>query len=162
VDTITAEQNSAGVLCPAEAVQGSVDIYVEVSDVGCAGVTSPPTVTVAGIGQATLVGSAGSTYHYTVTVLPTTANGPHAITIDVEDALGNTDSIAGPDLCVDKNQITGTVEFVTINNAAYVLTRDVVFKATDAGGAVLASWTVPVTFTNASGLASGAYNLTHV
>ncbi|GMU20281.1 MAG: hypothetical protein AMXMBFR13_03780 [Phycisphaerae bacterium] len=150
--------------CPAEAAQGVVDISVAVIDVGCAGVTTPPTVTVAGIGTATFVTGVGNTYHYSVAVTSTTANGPHAITVDAADALGNAAQSTSTMLCVNKNQITGTVEFDTFSSVSYNVTRDVVFKATDAGGTVLATWTVPVTFTNAGppGLASGGYTLTHV
>lgn len=186
ISNVQAAQNSASVLCPltrraasplldanaspscqgcpAEAVQGVVALSVDVTDVGCAGVSTPPAVTVAGIGAASFVTAAGNTYHYTVTVTSATANGLHAITVDAVDALGNASQLTGPTLCVDKNQITGTVEFDTFSSASYSVTRDVVFTATDAGGTVLATWNVPVTFTNAGppGLASGSCTLTHV
>jgi hypothetical protein len=119
-------------------------------------------VDVAGIGSASYIGVSGDTYHYQVTVLSSTANGSHQITVTAADALGNSATDASQSICVDKNQVTGTVSMQTRSTASYAFARDVLFTATDSGGAVLKTWTVTVSFTNAAEAASGTYSLTEV
>ena len=167
ISNIRAEQPvGTSVLCGSgnNAVQGVVDIFVDVVDPGCATLVVPPTVEVAGITPVDYVGVVGDTYHYQVTVLPTTGNGSHTITVSAQDSLGNSSSDNSKSVCVDKNQVTGTVSFGTLSSESYSVTRDVVFIATDAGGGVLKTWTIPVLFTNDTGtqVASGTYKLTLV
>jgi hypothetical protein len=140
ISNITASQNSSSVLCPNEAVQGVVDIYVDVVDNGCAGLVAPPTVTVDGISPVTYVDVAGATFHYQVAVVATTSNGSHMITVDAVDTLGNSSSDSGSSICVDKTQITGQVELESFVGVS----RAVTFVAT---GGVTKTWTQTLSFT---------------
>jgi hypothetical protein len=151
IGAITAEQNGASVLCPAVAVQGTVDIYVEVTDGGCAGLVVPPAVTVDGIGSASYVDVSGDTYHYTVDVLASTANGAHAIRVNAEDTLGNAGADDSAEICVNKNQISGRVELDSFTGAA----RTVRFVAS---GGSPASWELSLSFTGGI----GSYTLVNV
>lgn len=162
ISNIRAEQSGSSVLCgEGYAVQSFFDIYVDVEDPGCADLVTPPTVTIDGISPVVPQGNSGNTYHYKAEVISTTDNGSHTITVNAEDSLGNASSDNSKAVCVDKNQVTGTVSFSTLSTASYSFTRNVVFVATDAGGTVLKSWTIPVDFTNDTGtkVASGEYKL---
>jgi hypothetical protein len=163
ISNVVVEQGGASVLCGnGVAVQGLVDLYVDVVDSGCSPLVVPPTVDVAGL-TVSYVDVSGGTYHYQVTVDATTANGAHAITVDAADVLGHASQDTSSALCVDKNQITGTVSFATLTSASYTVIRDVMFKATDVGG-VVGTWTVPVSFINdtVTKVATGSYVLTNV
>jgi hypothetical protein len=165
ISAVVVKQGGTTLVCPAEAVQGAVDIYVTATDAGCAGFDQTNlSVSVAGITPVTYVDKAGDVYHFQATVVAATANGSHAITVGAQDALGNAAaSNTGASICVNKTQIAGTVSFDTASSAAYSCTRDVVFKATNSGGTVLKTWTVSLTFTNAASVAtSGTYTLTGV
>jgi len=173
ISNIQAKQGGNDVLCPNSAVQGVVDVYVDVTDDGCADLVVPPTVAVAGISSVNYVGVTGDTYHYQITVLPTTANGSHTITVTAADSLGNSSSDSSQALCVDKNQATGTVSFATLRSGAlidppspadYTFTRVVTFVATDSANVVLKTWTPTLSFTNDPGTqtASASYTLTNV
>ena len=91
ISNIKAEQGAGNsVLCEdAVALQGVVDIYVDVVDTGCSALVTPPVVTVAGISAADFIDADGDTYHYQVTVIASTTNGSHTITVDSIDELGN-------------------------------------------------------------------------
>ena len=156
ISNVVAQQNGDSVLCPDVAVQGVVDIYVDVVDAGCAALVVPPTVTVDGIAPVSYIGVVGDTYQYQVTVVSTTANGAHLITVDAEDALGNASSDTGSEICVNKNQITGQVELQDLNPPAGGIVRDVTFVVN--GGA--ASWVIPVSFAESQKI--GTYVLTDV
>jgi hypothetical protein len=173
ISNIRAEQGASSVLCPDNAAQGVVDVYVDVTDDGCADLVVPPTVEIAGIAPVSYMGMAGDTYHYQVTVLATTANGSHAITVTAADTLGNSSSDNSQAICVDKNQAGVTVTFATLRSsplsdppspADYTFNRAVTFVATDAGGAMLKTWTPTLSFTNdpATQTASASYALTNV
>ena len=154
ISNIAAEQDGEDVLCPAVAVQGVVNIYVDVTDAGCADLVVPPALTVDGIGAAVYVDVSGDTYHYQVTISGATANGAHTITVEAADALGNTASDNAQAICVDKNQITGQVELESLVGG---LTRTVTFVAT---GGVKKTWDIPVVFP--AGSAVGTFTLTEV
>jgi len=126
ISNIRAEHSGAGVLCPAVAVQGVVDIYVDVMDAGCADLLVPPTVAVAGFDTVTYVGVSADTYHYQVTVAPETANGTHQITVTATDGLANASTDASQSVCVNKNRVSGTVSYNTSSSSAYSVTRNVV------------------------------------
>jgi hypothetical protein len=165
ISSVTATQNGNDVLCPNVAVQGVVDIYVTLAAGGGCAAVQVPTVEVAGITPTTYVDQAGDTYHYQVTVVASTANGAHTLTVTAVDVLGNSVVDSGNEVCVNKSQITGTVEMDTLRDTTYAFDRVVVFKATNAAGTVLKAWpTVSVHFVNnpAARTASGTYTLTAV
>jgi hypothetical protein len=172
---LTATQNAGDVLdCAAPTLQGTVNISVDVSD-ALAGLAGEPAVTVTQGASSLAVTyvdeSPAGTFNYTVTIDASTANGTWDIDATATDLAGNSALVSGT-LCVDKNQVTGTVSMLTQSSASYAFDRDVVFKATDAGGVVLATWTVTVSFVNdpdpdadpltSDGTASGSYTLTQV
>ena len=139
ISNIAADQGGGSVLCgDIIALQGIVDIYVDVVDNGCAALVVPPTVTVAGIAPVTYIGVVGDTYQYEIEVLATTANGSHTITVDAADALGNASSDSSASICVNKNQITGSVELEDFVGSS----RAVTFVA-DAGAK---SWSPTLSF----------------
>ncbi len=150
---ITALQNGSSVICPAVALQGTVDIYVDASDAGCAGITNP-TVTVAGVGDALLVGSSGSVYHYQITIGSAVVNGSHVITVVAADGLGTSVTDATQAICVDKNQITGQIELQNFAGTS----RAVTFVATN-GATVVKTWTLTLTGWSSS---KTTYTLTNV
>ena len=139
ISAISATQGGSDVLCPAEAVQGTVDIYVTVTDDGCANLVVPPSVDVAGIASATYMDVAGDTYHYTIAIGPAVANGSHTIAVVATDDLGNSVSDASEAVCVDKNQITGQISLEGFVGSA----RTVTFVA-KGGTTELGQWTVDV------------------
>ncbi|GAF95797.1 unnamed protein product, partial [marine sediment metagenome] len=152
ISNIKAEQGVGNsVLCGDNiALQGIVDIYVDAVDSGCSPLQQP-TVTVAGIGAGAYQGVSGDTYHYQVTVLSTTANGSHTITVNAQDGLGNASSDNSETICVNKNQITGSVELELFVGTS----RNVTFWAT---GGTPKSWTQTLSF--AGGVAT--FTLTDV
>ncbi|GMU20280.1 MAG: hypothetical protein AMXMBFR13_03770 [Phycisphaerae bacterium] len=145
LDFLTANQNGNSVLTPANpAVQGTVDIYVPATHVGCATFTEANiSVDVAGIGPATYVDKAGDVYHFTVQVVPATANGAHLITVIAEDSLGNSSRYDDESLWVNKNTIAAQIELEEFVGASRQVT--LVLK----GAAVSETRTVSLTgFTN--------------
>jgi hypothetical protein len=144
ISNIVAEQGTDNsVLCPDIAIQGIVDIYVDVVDSGCSPLQQP-TVTVADISPVTYVGATGDTYHYQIEVLSSTTNGSHTITVEAEDELGNASSDNSKAICVDKNQITGSVELENLAD----ISRAVTFVSN--GGTK--SWTQTLSFTGSVAL----------
>jgi len=141
ISNIVAEQGTGNsVLCGGvNALQGVVDIYVDVVDSGCSPLVVPPDVTVAGIAPVNYIGVSGDTFHYQVTVLSTTANGPHTITVKAEDGLGNASSDSSSTICVNKNRITGQVELEEFVGTS----REVTFVAT---GGTQKEWTKTLSF----------------
>jgi hypothetical protein len=155
--------------CANPTLQGTVDISVDASD-ALAGLDGEPVVTVSLTSDSSQTlpvtyvdESPAGTFNYTISVDSTTTNGSWTIDVVATDLAGNSASVQGT-LCVNKNQITGTVEFDTLNSTdTYTFDRDVTFVATDASDAVLASWTPTIAFTNpANGVASATYLLTNV
>jgi len=149
------------------ALQGTVTITVTASD-ALAGLTGAPVVTVTPNGgsaeAAVLVGEGpAGTFTYTWDVTASTPNGAAVIDASSEDLAGNIATDSGS-INVNKTQITGSVSTETYSSAAYSVDRDVVLTATDAGGTVLKTWTVSVSFVNetVSKIASGSYTLTDV
>ena len=133
--------------------------------------TALPTITVkdSGGNDLTYIGtvvadSGNSRFTQVVKVESTTDNGIANINVSgVKDKAGNEASDTDT-FNINKNEITGTVEFDTLSSATYGVTRDVVFKATDGGDNLLKTWTETVSFTNNTGtkIASGPYTLTDV
>ena len=139
ISNIVALQDGSSVLCPDIAVQGMVDIYVDVTDDGCAALVVPPTVTVDGITPVNYLGVAGDTYHYQIEVTAGTTNSSHVITVEAEDDLGNSSSDSGSAVCVNKNQITGQVELEELAD----INREVTFVAS---GGLPAQWSLTLSF----------------
>ncbi len=170
ISAIAASQGTSpavNVLCgQGEAGYGAVDIYITATDAGC-NVFDEGNFTgvdVAGISAATYVDKSGSVYHFQVTVTSATAHGAHVITVNAVDDLGNATVDNTASICVVNRMITGTVSYATlVPSTGYTVTRDVVFKATNASGAVVKTWTIPLDFTNAAGVATSvSYTLTGV
>jgi hypothetical protein len=164
---VSAKQNGFELIGTVKnAVQGTINIQVTASD-ATSGLVPPPTVTVTpSSGPATAATYVNQnptgTFNYTWIVGSTTPNGTATINASVSDVAGNTENAVAKQFNINKNKVTGTVSFATLNNNAYSVSRDVVFVATNAGGTVLATWTVNVNFTNAAGTASGTYSLDDV
>lgn len=167
IGNLTAVQSGLNVLgCANPTLQGQVQISVEASDAS-AGLVVPPTLTVTQ-GAASLTATyvdenPAGTFNYTITVDETTANGTWTITATAKDEADNSASTSG-EICVNKNQVTGTISYSTLSNGSFSRTRNVVLVATDSAGTVLKSWTVAVVFANSAGtqIASGTYTLTDV
>ncbi|NLX22747.1 MAG: hypothetical protein GXY55_13935 [Phycisphaerae bacterium] len=162
---LTATQNGVDVLdCANPTVQGLVSITVDAADV-LAGLEGIPSIDITGPETlaATLTDDEGPSFGWEVVIGPTTPQGTYTIAITATDRAGNETTATGT-LCVDPNQITGTVQMSTLSGAAYGFDREVVFKATDTGNTVLQTWTVTVTFTNnpVTRTAAGSYVLTLV
>ena len=83
-------------------------------------------------------------------------------TYQASDGCGNMATCAQTITVRGLAQISGTVSYSTLSSSAYAVSRQVVFKATDAQGTVLKTWTVNVEFVNANGTATGSYLLTDV
>ena len=156
------------------AVQGNVTITVSASDAGNSGLITPPAVKVtdAAAVETVLTASGSGPWTYVYAVTSTTANGIATITANVADGAGNT-AVDTDTFAINKNQVTGTVSFATLRSgaivtppspAAYTFNRVVTRGATDAGGAVLKSWTPSLGFTNDPGtmMASASFTLTDV
>jgi len=164
--SLAATQNSVDVLnCANQTIEGTVNIAVTASD-ALSGLAGAPVVTVTKGSDAlpvTFVNeSPAGQFNYTVTFLTTTPVGTWTISATATDKADNATVVTGT-LCFDR-KVTGSVSFSTLSSAAYSITRDVTFAATDGGGAVLKTWTVTVSFTNDTGtrVASGSYALTDV
>lgn len=169
VTNLTAGQDQgAGLVdvldCANATLQGTVEITVDAND-ALAGLASVPLIDVNGPDTLTavLVDGEGPTYGWELEIYPNTTAGTYTITITAIDRAGNETELTG-ELCVNKNEIAGTVAMDTWTVAIYSFDRDVVFKATDSLGTVLEEWTVTVGFTNdnSSAIASGSYNLKDV
>lgn len=139
--------------------QGNVTVTFDVtddlaglddSDVS-ASLTGPATLvgTLTGTSQVVLSGVPYTRYVFEFTVASTTHNGIYDLDAKAMDRSGNAASLAIGSLEINKNRITATVEPQAL--VATALTRDVVFTATASGGAVLATWTRPVSFTGGTG-----------
>jgi len=166
ITALTARQDHAEVTvdvlnCANTALQGTVVITVDADDV-LAGLAQVPAININGPENLTpiLVDSEGPTYAWNLEIDENTDNGTYNITITATDNAGNEQSVTG-DICVNKNEIAGTMAMDTWNVAIYSFERDVVFKATDSAGSVLKEWTVTVEFTNnnSNAFASASYNL---
>jgi hypothetical protein len=163
----SAVEGAADVFMPggATTTQGTVVISVSAAD-AFTGLTGPPTVGLANeAGTVTLTTTdTTSPFRYSWLVNPGTTNGTWSIVASAMDKAGNTAQDTGHFLIVNKNQISGSVSFATMSDSAYSFSRDVVFVATDAAGAVLETWAIPVGFTNDVGArtASGSYTLADV
>lgn len=167
VSNLVASQGGTDVLgCAATAVQGTVNISVEASD-ALAGLAVEPVVTVTQGPDALAVIFGGEnpagTFNYSLDILPATPNGTWDIHVTATDNAGNFAVITGI-LCINKYQISGTVSQSTLSGNSYSFGRDVTFTATDGSGAVLAAWTVTVSFMNqpGTGMASGPFTLVDV
>jgi hypothetical protein len=95
-------------------------------------------------------GVAYTRHTFTFAITPATPDGLYDVNGTAMDRSGNVGVLALGTLEVAKNRITATVQPQGLVTTP--LTRDVVFTASDGGGAVLATWTVPVAF--AGGLGS--------
>ena len=166
VTNLTAGQDQgAGLVdvldCASTTLQGTVEIAVDASD-ALAGLAGVPTIDINGPEVLTpvLIVGEGPTFGWELDIGATTSNGTYVITITATDKAGNQATSTG-ELCVNKNEIVGTLAMDTWNVAIYSFDRDVVFKATDSAGTVLKEWTVTVGFTNnnSHAFASGLYNL---
>jgi hypothetical protein len=105
--------------------------------------------TVAGSSQIIVDDLAYTRWSFTFAILATTPDGIYDVNAIVMDRSGNTGILAAGAIEVAKNRIAVTVEPQGLVSSS--LTRDVEFNATDAGGAVLATWTVAVGFSGGSG-----------
>jgi hypothetical protein len=144
--------------CANTTVQGTVVITVVASD-NC-GLTGAPTLQLVNGGTVTLTGVEGppGTFTYTWLVDCTTANGTWTATVTATD--GCQTDVETFTLCVNTTQITGLVELQGfLGTCAAALPRTVTFKATDGGGVVLQTWTLPIV--NAAG-STFPYTLTGV
>jgi hypothetical protein len=164
VQTLAAYQNGTQLTSTSTATQGTVEITVTATD-NLAGISQPPTVSVAVAGNtaesATYTGeSPTGEFHYTWTISAATPNGQAVVSVSgLSDRAGNTAATVTTEFNVNKNQLSGTVQFKTFSSASYGFTRDVAFVATNAQGAVLKEWTVAVVFANTPGTqtASGTF-----
>ena len=175
VSALTAIQSGTDVLnCASSTLQGTVNISVEAGD-ALAGLVGVPALTVSQGGEFLAVTyvdeSPAGTFNYTVEIISGTANGTWDIEATATDKAGNEASVSGT-LCVDKNQIIGTVTMQTLSSTVYTFDREVVFKATDGSGSVLKTWTMNLHFANdpdpdgevttSDGAASASFVLTEV
>jgi len=150
--------------CVNTAQQGVVNISVTVTD-NCP-VATPPVITlVNGLDTETAVfvnESPTGTFNYTWTVGPATANGTWTATVAATDGSNPVSAIFS--ICVNKTQVTGLVQLQGFGTttAPFITTRTVVFVATDGGGAVLQTWTLPLTFPGILGGDTASYTLTGV
>lgn len=86
---------------------------------------------------------------FTFAISAATPDGVYDVNAHAMDRSGNSATLAVGAVEVAKNRITATVQPEGLVSAT--LTRDVSFSATDGSGAVLSTWTVPVTFTGGLG-----------
>jgi hypothetical protein len=87
------------------------------------------------------------TYTVTLAVPPTATNGLYTVTASVRDRSGNWSAATVLGDFQIATELLATVELEGFTGGP----RDVVFTATDAGGATLASWTKSVVFTGTTG-----------
>jgi len=168
IDIVSIMQDGDELLGGGTAVQGDVTITVSASD-ALAGLADAPSVVVMPNGgtpediSATVIDNGDGTFSYTFTVTSTTPNGIASIEVSVEDQSGNA-AVDSDTFNINKNVITVTVSQDTLRSNVYSFDRDVTFVATDAGGAVLKTWTESVSFTNdgAAKIAAGSAELTDV
>lgn len=100
----------------------------------------------------TLVEIDGVTYSrrtFTFSISSATPDGVYDVNAHAMDRSGNSATLAVGALEVAKNRISATVQPEGL--VSTTLSRDVSFSATDSSGAVLATWTVPVSFTSGLG-----------
>lgn len=151
----------------ANAVQGAVDIRLLASD-PLAGLASTPVLTVRDSANANLPvtfvdENPPGVFNYTAQISSTTANGQATVIAITSDNAGNT-SIDHDTFRINKNQITGTIEFDTASSQNYTVNRPVLFTATNSAGTVLRQWSTAVQFVNvpASQSAAGTFVLADV
>jgi hypothetical protein len=133
------------------ALQGDVAIIVTASD-SLSGLAAAPTVTVSGMTVSYDGESPSGTFNYHVTVDALTANGSHTVDASVADRAGNIGNATQASFCVNKNQISGSVQLEGFVGASRVVT----LVAT--AGATTKTWTPTLSF--AGGIAS--FTLTDV
>jgi predicted secreted protein len=149
------------------AIQGTVAIQVTASD-SLAGLAATPVLTVKDSADNSLTAtfvdeSPAGTFNYTAAIAASAANGLATISATATDNAGHitttTDTFE-----VNKNQITGSIEFQTLSTRTYSVDRSVTFTATNSAGTVLAQWSTLVTFVNnpTTRVASGTFLLTDV
>jgi hypothetical protein len=147
----------AGVLTGTGTVVATIDVLDELAGLAAGGVgavLSGP-VAVPGI----LTGTTGVTlggeeyvrHFFEFPIALTTPNGTYDLVVTATDRSGNS-STATPGT-LEVGHLTATIEVATQGLVATPLTRDVTLVATDAGGAVLATTTVPVDFLGGIGTA---------
>ena len=155
------------------AIQGTIEITVNASD-ALAGLEGTPDITLTHTDTVTtltpvVADNVGPVFGWEVAIDSLTKNGRYDIEIIATDRAGNETTITGY-IIVNKNQITGTVQFAAwddeIGYGGYSFWRDVTFVATDGPGVAnkLGEWTVPIEFTVPDhwGLASADYTLTDI
>lgn len=86
---------------------------------------------------------------FTFAISAATPDGVYDVNAHAMDRSGNPAMLAVGAVEVAKNRITATVQPEGLVSSP--LTRDVSFSATDGSGAVLSTWTVPVSFTGGLG-----------
>ena len=163
IGTITAMQSAIDVKnCANTTVQGVVTVSVQAND-NCGLLGSRPFLTLTnGLASDTPVfvnESPAGTFNYIWTVTAATSNGTWGITVLASDMCNA--SAANFTLCVNKSQLSGTVEMDTLRGGTYSFNRVVTFIATDNLGNQLRTWNVTVGFTNngSLGIASATYSL---
>ena len=129
-------------------------ITVSASDLS-AGLAGAPAVTVTDAASTVtvLTASGSGPWTYTYAVTSATANGLATITATVFDQAGNSNTATGT-FNVNKTQVTGSIQAQLYVGG----TRTVTFAATNAGGVVLKTWSIAVSFTGDT----GTYTLTDV
>jgi len=131
------------------ALQGVVSIDVTATD-ALSGLDGTPSVTVTPNGgtaeTATFVSQAGDTFTYQWTITAATPNGTAVIDASVSDNAGNTSSDAAS-FNVNKNQVAVSIQLEDLAPQSGGIVRTVVFKATNAAGDVLMTWTEDILFT---------------
>jgi hypothetical protein len=145
---------------------GVIDISVAASD-SLAGLDGVPAVTVTPNGgppeSAAFAGQdPPGVFNYQWYVTAATPSGLARVDATASDKASNLATALPEAFCVTNYQVSGTVTFNTKSNNSYSSSRDVVFAATDAGGATLKTWTVTLAFINALQMASASYPLTDV
>jgi adhesin HecA-like repeat protein len=141
--------------------QGDVTVTFDVADelAGMddadvsATLTGPATLTgiLTSTSQVVLSGVPHIRYIFGFSVTATTPNGLYNLDAAAMDRSGNAAAQAIGTLEINKNRIIATVRPQSL--VSTTLTRNVVFTATDSGGAILTTWTQPVIFTGGIGTA---------
>lgn len=125
---------------------GIDDVDVAVTLTGTAGTF---TATLAGTSTVDLGGVPYTRYVFTFNVTTAIPDGLYDVEATVMDRSGNLATLPVGTLEISKFRITATVRPEALVSTP--LTRNVTFTATNAGGATLANWTVPVLFTGGLG-----------
>ena len=120
------------------------DVVVEL-----VGTSATLTGTLVGTSPVDVDGVIYTRYVFEATIGGTTPDGPHNVNVTVMDRSGNAALLEMGALEISKFRANVTVAPQGLVTAP--LTRDVVFVATDISGSVLATWTLPLSFTGSSG-----------